>query len=551
MTARIPDPLEGFWERRPPGRFHARIFHPFAGLETLLQYLQDGRLPREAALVKRSTVRDVHRVTLGDVTVFVKRDRPHKAMDLLRALVHGPRSVSETRKLQAVAALGILCPRPLACAVRRRGLWISESILITLGLAGTSPPEASDLELWRQVGAHARALHDAGYLHRDLHRGNILASWANGLRTACFLDLQKMWRIGWVPLRFRAAELAGLAHTLDLTGRAALLASYSAPGVNVPLLQRRVEESLARLSRIRIRSRSRRCLMNSTRYRVEQRGSVRVFRRVDVPFEEAVRALDLHEQAFRGDPVPSATILHLRPRTKLTKQTWGGPGGGNVVVKSYASGWREAALSFFGVHRGRRAWCAAHFLALMGVHAPQHLALVERLQGGLVSHSAVVMRWTDGSTDLVSHASALLAAGKVSRVNDLASALGGFVGRLHALGIYHEDLKLGNFLVANADQSAAPPQLLIVDLEAVRQGRVLSWRRRLKNLAQLEDYGQVSLPSLGHDQRRRFLSAYFAANPDLKPQLRTLLRDVRQMVVDRAAHRKRNETLRQNGSRTA
>lgn len=42
-----------------------------------------GRLSPEAVLVKQSTVRDVHRVKLGQVDVYVKRDRPRGAFELL------------------------------------------------------------------------------------------------------------------------------------------------------------------------------------------------------------------------------------------------------------------------------------------------------------------------------------------------------------------------------------------------------------------------------------------------------------------------------------
>lgn len=420
--------------------------------------------------------------------------------------------------------------------------------MITLGLTDALPPELGEIDVWRQVGSHARALHDGGYLHRDLHRGNILASGKNGSRKACFLDLQKMRHVGRVPMRFRAVELAGLVRSLDDKARAALLASYSTPGRDAASLQQRVEASPPRLTRLRVRSRSKRCLMNSTQYRVDRQGFIRVFRRADAPFEDAVRAVDLHERVLRGEPCEFAVVIHRRSRTNITKQAWSGPTKGHVAVKSYAGGCRESVLSLFGTHRGRRAWRAAHMLALTGVNAPRHLALVERLRGGLVFKSAVVMRWS-GETDVVSHANALIAAGEGSRLEAVASALAAFIGRVHALGIYHEDLKPRNIVLTDTDQPAAPPKLMIVDWEAVRQRRVLTWRRRLKNLAQPEDYAQAFLPDLGLVHRRRFIAACLRANPELKTRRRADLVEVRRMTANRAARRRRNATFLRNGSK--
>jgi Lipopolysaccharide kinase (Kdo/WaaP) family len=68
----------------------------------------------------------------------------------------------------------------------------------------------------------------------------------------------------------------------------------------------------------------------------------------------------------------------------------------------------------------------------------------------------------------------------------LITALGAFLGRMHALGVYHYDATPGNFLL-RADNLSAP--ILVVDCNRMRFGRVSVWA------------GTRSLAQLRHDAR--------------------------------------------------
>src|SRR5262249_61082609 len=79
--------------------------------------------------------------------------------------------------------------------------------------------------------------------------------------------------------------------------------------------------------------------------------------------------------------------------------------------------------------------------------------------------------------------------------------LGDLSRRLHAAGVYHNDLKDVNVLVRDA---AEGPDFVLLDLERVHVGAA-GRRRRIKNLVQLER-------TLGREasgtMRQRFLRAY-------------------------------------------
>src|SRR5262249_36419442 len=84
-----------------------------------------------------------------------------------------------------------------------------------------------------------------------------------------------------------------------------------------------------------------------------------------------------------------------------------------------------------------------------------------------------------------------------------AQALGAFFRRLHAAGVYHNDLKDVNLLVTGP---LSAPRFTLLDLERVTLGDV-SDRRRVKNLVQL---ARTLGPLATRTDRARFLAAYAA-----------------------------------------
>jgi predicted unusual protein kinase regulating ubiquinone biosynthesis (AarF/ABC1/UbiB family) len=98
----------------------------------------------------------------------------------------------------------------------------------------------------------------------------------------------------------------------------------------------------------------------------------------------------------------------------------------------------------------------------------------------------------------------------------LAEALGAFVARLHAAGVFHHDFHPGNILVRwPAD---GPPAFALIDLHAVRLrtlGRPIDWRDCEKNLVMLNRY---FILRASRTDRLRFWQAYAAALGRVVPE---------------------------------
>ena len=111
-----------------------------------------------------------------------------------------------------------------------------------------------------------------------------------------------------------------------------------------------------------------------------------------------------------------------------------------------------------------------------------------------------------------------------------AEALGELIGRLHAAGLDHRDLKHSN-LMLHRDTSFS-----LLDLDALEARPRLSLRRRVRALSQLEAYAVDLYPWLLRTHRARFLRAYLQHAPELAGRRRELVA----RVSRRAARRLRS-----------
>ncbi len=111
-----------------------------------------------------------------------------------------------------------------------------------------------------------------------------------------------------------------------------------------------------------------------------------------------------------------------------------------------------------------------------------------------------------------------------SRINSKISVivdLGHLIGRLHALGITHGDLRWGNLLLAKTDSGRI--HYNFIDNERTVQYFRLRNQRRLKNLVQMNMFSDISIT---RTDRLRFFHAYLQENPNLQSRKKEWIRKV-------------------------
>lgn len=207
---------------------------------------------------------------------------------------------------------------------------------------------------------------------------------------------------------------------------------------------------------------------------------------------------------------PSTVVLKKSPRVTVARV---GSGEHQLVLKRFREATPLDVLEGLFVGSGAlRVWRAARLMHRAGFSVPEPVAALEDRRFGVVLRSCAVARWVAGTPldDLwkTRH-------GRARRALTLAFA--DYLRRLHAAGLYPQDLRAANVLVSGED----PPRFVLVDLDRVRRYRRLSWRRRRKNVVQVHRSVGRGAP-LGESVR--FLRRYLGDPP--RAELRRIAAEI-------------------------
>lgn len=216
-----------------------------------------------------------------------------------------------------------------------------------------------------------------------------------------------------------------------------------------------------------------------------------------------VRLAPVLEDWERLEERPGAVVL----KANLQRQVIALPGEGglpDLVVKRYRmvkAVDRLKTLCF--ASRAEREWQALRHLARVGITAPLALAVGEQRVGSVLVGAGLVMLRVPDATVFPDWWNEAEAPAR----DEALDAVGELVGSLHASGLDHADLHLGNVLMPDH----APGAPVILDLHSARIGAVVPPARRIANLGQLyHSFGT----SWTRRERHRFLAAYRRRVPD-------------------------------------
>lgn len=416
-----------------------------------------------------------------------------------RALLGQSPADREWRALRALFEAGICVPRPRALGEiggRDRLLameWIEAS---RLAEALDSPRARREIAI--ALGRAIAGLHAHGFVHGDLHHGNVL------VRTSVpvLLDLQRAR-----PSRSAAArriDLAHLDHSLapyvSTAGRVRLRAAalgLSRPfGLAARAAIRTIGELSVRRARVHAASRRRHLLREGRACAAVSVAGGRGLRLRTLSADAVADAVAAHAAALAaGDP----RVLENDGRGALCGIV---VDGHRIVSKEVRD--RGLARAFADRLRGspaRRAWAAGHGLEMLLIGAATPLAYLEWCRFGLPLRSLVLLE--DLRPDPGAHH--VLETAPAQTRDAALDALLALVLRLHRAGADHGDLKASNILLRTVPGGFEPH---LVDLEGVRFLRRLPDALRVRALAQLNASVGDALPA---QSRRRFFARYAQA----------------------------------------
>ncbi len=443
--------------------------------------------------------------------VVVKEYRPAaarstfagRAIARLRGWFGHTSAEREWKALTQLREAGVPVPEPLAMAQRSGGGALVVTRFVTgaqtLGCRLDGDPFEKH-RLLRNVGELVRTLHRAGYVHGDLHVGNILV----GEKEPLLIDLQRVRRLERAGDRIRdiafldfSLHHAGQTRTNRMRHRIAALGL----GPSRIAAERQLLREVGRASQSRALDyydgRTRRTLRAGEGFCSVGCDEGRGMRVAAFPTSHVQEALTAHRRAVAQ---AGPALLKCDHRSNVSRVE---VGDRSLVVKEVVkTSVRKRLADVLRGSPGRRAWVAGHGLLIRGIGATRPLAFVERRKRGIPVSSLVVLE------DL-GKAPRLADLGPDDRhTPDLPKHLLGLLLQLHRTCALHGDLQAIHVYLASDAGSTIPT---LIDLEGVRFMRRLHDRHRIQMLAELN--ATIADEVMPARARRELLDRYLVALP--------------------------------------
>ncbi len=436
--------------------------------------------------------------------LFVKQYRVatgrHRLRERIKDLLRQSPAERELRALRNLFSAGLAVPEPLGFGRIDTG----DYLLVLPCLEGCSLELSPRGERWRSdlsaVGRVVGDFHRAGFVHNDLHAGNVLPTEAGPL----IIDVQRVTRakseaskradLGWL-----LAALAPNTSTPDLLRLAEAAREFSRPWNSATREELR---ALVRATRARreeqARSRTRRSLRPGRRFaRLKIAGGRGLVLR---PHTQG--AVEEILSAYESAELPGEAGRH---RVEVEGRCF-------EVSGFLAEGFFADLVDAMRGSGARRCWCAGHGLAARGIPALLPVAFVDWRGAGLPSRSVLITEEPEGlirPDDLLREEGGAVA---------LCDALLDLILAMHRRGVCHDAFELDAIGLQRVEGRVVA---LVTDFEGVRFCGALSDDQRGEMLKALCE----SLRDLfGAELERALIERYAERIPfKAKPELREAL----------------------------
>jgi hypothetical protein len=196
----------------------------------------------------------------------------------------------------------------------------------------------------------------------------------------------------------------------------------------------------------------------------------------------------------------------------------------NLYIKQYLyrSVW-DFVKHLFRRSRAERSFKASAMLAEHGFCVPEMIAMGRRKYGPFCTANFLITRQIEDAKAIHTFLPEEGKAQSTASVRDrrrLIKALGQTIGRMHAAGIFHGDLRAGNVF---AKKTKSRWQFFFLDNERTKRYHHLPDRLRLKNLVQIN---MLRAECISDTDRMRFFKSYLLENPEINKDVKRWERKV-------------------------
>lgn len=464
-------------------------------------------------VIKDGEACHVSRLVWNNKDVVVKRYNHQGLIHSLRHTIKKSRARKAWLHARRLTALNIATPRPVAYIEHRRAFLVWQSYLVTEYVNGrmlydfvrdNKTSENQRLDAIRQVVELLDELWKHGITHGDLKHTNVLITEDGPVLTDLDAMAAHRWRLLYRSKRKKDVErfLRKTSGSPELYDHCRTLVSNATASA----------ENLA-----------------DDFEKVRSQGW-RIVIRSNFPRDVLGDLLSLDEHS-RG---PFARIESSDyARVFKGKVSFGDKHHTLYLKRHLCRSWLDTAKHPFRGSRAGRAFNALLMLRQNGFDAPEPVGLFERRLGPFCIDSSLL---TEGVTngrsmvDIFADLQQDCSPGGMARKRALIRAFAATVGRLHARGIFHGDLRLGNVL---AVEQGRDWRFFFIDNERTKKFHRLPFRLRLKNLVQVN----LFIHGITDTDRMRFFEAYLAVSPSIQKHYRKWAQRIIQKTNERLSRK--------------
>jgi tRNA A-37 threonylcarbamoyl transferase component Bud32 len=448
---------------------------------------------KNVELVRQTKTRDVFRARLNGHEFYIKSFSNRNFVERIKRFLMGSSAEREYHVLNKLKELDIGAPQPVAfLESREQSILITHAIRNAYNLKSILASRGFDFheknKLLRNLASFVRRLHDAGYLHADLHAGNILVTLPEFEYSIIDSHNARFLR---ASQKHRLEQLAYLIFSLyTFFNKTDLVRFVRFYGIDD---YRPILHLLKRLRLEYLRSREARCLVNSSEF---VRGGWGLARR-DADVKSMISLLE------------SAKLLKKLDSREVYVT-------GNVFIKAFRSKHNDKALAIWKNSHALKLRRVATFKTYVYVSKPSYLPSYSG-----TCNRFVFGQWIEDSHSLTSFIKDVLNKHDAATRQDFIARAASFVRHMHDMGVFHKDLKAGNILVSCN-------KFYVIDLEDIVLKNSLALEDKIKNLAQLN----AAVP---HQISRseRLLFFYHYATPDLLRNRKRIISAIMKQTIER------------------
>ena len=462
-------------------------------------------------LIRESKIRWAALLSLPDGRrIFLKRDRTKGWGERLKYLVFPSKAQKEWILTLQLEKRRVTTPKPLGWLEKVTEGFVTESFYFAEALgAGVSamdePGRLKEDAAIDDLARTVRKIHGAGLYHRDFHAGNFLwhkdSLFLTDLHSAKFLKNlsvgQRLWTLAHLFHSLRSVwgekEQNRFIRTY-LEGDPSHL-----PKAEGGQYLQRIHQGMERLLKRQWRSRTKRCLKESTDFSASTEGEMQYYHWRGFPLDEVKGVLEKHRSLAAEDP---SRLIKCSPEVVVSMIE----DGRKVVVKEFrAPHLQDRLKGHFRRSKGLKAWVAGNGLQVRKIVSVKPLALVEG-RGKREAHgSFLLMEAVKEGQELDRY---LLRGFKdFSEKRRFIRTCATWLADLHRREIFHKDMKTCNIIVSKREESW---NFCLLDLEDVTLNKKVKEKELFRSLLQLN----TSTPrTITRTDRMRFFEEYLRKKP--------------------------------------